>query len=59
MEFSGDSFEKFRVVVCTPLLFLHALMHGSLKMQSVDLVVFDEVHHLKGHAEFTCMLQAA
>lgn len=42
--------ESHQVIVSTAQCFLDALIHGFIKMDNVNLLIFDEVHHaLKNH----------
>lgn len=48
--------QAHQVVVSTAQCFLDALIHGFIKMDDLNLIVFDEVHHaLKNHPFFRIM----
>ncbi|KAJ9477241.1 hypothetical protein PHBOTO_006457 [Pseudozyma hubeiensis] len=48
--------ESHQVIVSTAQCFLDALIHGFVKMNDLNLLIFDEVHHaLKNHPSFRIM----
>ncbi|CDU21985.1 related to cell cycle control protein dicer [Sporisorium scitamineum] len=48
--------ESHQVIVSTAQCFLDALIHGFIKMDDLNLLIFDEVHHaLKNHPFFRIM----
>ncbi|EST06983.1 Double-stranded RNA-binding domain protein [Kalmanozyma brasiliensis GHG001] len=48
--------ESHQVIVSTAQCFLDALIHGFVKMDDLNLLIFDEVHHaLKNHPFFRIM----
>ncbi|TKY86881.1 hypothetical protein EX895_004169 [Sporisorium graminicola] len=48
--------EAHQVIVSTAQCFLDAVMHGFIKMNDINLLIFDEVHHaLKNHPFFRIM----
>ncbi len=48
--------QSHQVIVSTAQCFLDALIHGYIKMDDLNLLIFDEVHHaLKNHPYFRIM----
>ncbi len=48
--------QSHQVIVATAQCFLDALIHGFIKMDDLNLIVFDETHHtLKNHPFFRIM----
>lgn len=40
-------YEENMVIVATADVLYHALMHGFLSIEQVNLIIFDEAHHAK------------
>lgn len=46
----GEYFEKNMIIVCTAEILHHCLMHSFIKMDEINILIFDEAHHAKkGH----------
>ena len=48
--------ERFEVFVMTPQIFLQALDHGWIKMEMINLIVFDECHHCRGNHPYNLIM---
>ncbi|CAJ2514152.1 Uu.00g022710.m01.CDS01 [Anthostomella pinea] len=46
-ELWNQQFEKKMVIVCTPEILYHCLHHAFVKMEQINLLIFDEAHHAK------------
>ncbi|KAL3472099.1 hypothetical protein BJX99DRAFT_266234 [Aspergillus californicus] len=42
-----ECFEKYMVIVCTAEILHLCLLHAHIKMEQINLLVFDEAHHTK------------
>ncbi|GAA5925102.1 hypothetical protein JCM10213_000533 [Rhodosporidiobolus nylandii] len=51
------NFEHYDVLVVTAQLILDSLAHGFLRMDQIDLLVFDEVHHGKSNHPFAAIIR--
>ncbi|KAL3464231.1 hypothetical protein BJX64DRAFT_298527 [Aspergillus heterothallicus] len=43
----NECFEKHMVIVCTAEILHLCLMHAHIKMEQINLLIFDEAHHTK------------
>ncbi|KAF9870302.1 RNase3 domain protein [Colletotrichum karsti] len=46
-EFWNQQFEEYRVVVCTAAILQKCLAHSYIRMEQINLLIFDEAHHTK------------
>ncbi|KAK1728887.1 LOW QUALITY PROTEIN: RNase3 domain-containing protein [Colletotrichum acutatum] len=46
-EFWAKQFEENMVVVCTAAILQKCLMHSYIRMDQINLLIFDEAHHTK------------
>ena len=45
-----DDLKNINIFVCTHQVFLNALIHGSVQMDKIALLIFDEAHYcIRGH----------
>ncbi|KAL2829943.1 hypothetical protein BDW59DRAFT_141506 [Aspergillus cavernicola] len=42
-----ECFEKYMVIVCTAEILHLCLLHAHIKMEQINLLIFDEAHHTK------------
>lgn len=49
--------EKDMVVVCTPEILNQALSHSFIRMDQINLLIFDEAHHAKGNHPYAVIIQ--
>ena len=43
----GEELEKYMVIVCTAEILNSALLNGHVKIDQINLLIFDEAHHAK------------
>ena len=43
----NDHFDHYMVIVCTAEIFNQGLLNAFVKMNQVNLLIFDEAHHAK------------
>ncbi|OHE95729.1 RNase3 domain-containing protein [Colletotrichum orchidophilum] len=46
-EFWTEQFEKNMVIVCTAAILQKCLVHSYIRMDQINLLIFDEAHHTK------------
>ena len=48
--------QRFEVFVITPQIFLQSLDRGYIKMDMINLIVFDECHHCRGNHPYNLIM---
>lgn len=48
----GDIMDKHMIVVCTAAILLKCLYHSYIRMDQINLLIFDEAHHAKKNHPF-------
>ena len=58
---SGDTWKAYignnRIIVCTAEVLHQALWHGYVKIDEINLLIFDEAHHAKKQHPFACIIK--
>lgn len=43
----NELLNTYEVIVCTAAILDQSLSHGYIKMEDINLIIFDEAHHAK------------
>ncbi|KAL2853696.1 hypothetical protein BJX68DRAFT_274791 [Aspergillus pseudodeflectus] len=52
-----ECFEKYMVIVCTAEILHLCLLHAHIKMEQINLLIFDEAHHTKKHHAYARIIR--